>query len=159
MAIGIEFLGKCINDQEDWNAQGRSKVDFELAVNSLSSLASYRPYLTSHNLWDSLRNGFLHSFVPKNTITLSSRDEADHFQLISATTINLKCENFFQDFKNACREVVGMSLFLSGKMDHPLLTVPSKPNSETSNTAVSGSTTTQIFVPSGSNINVSGSTH
>jgi hypothetical protein len=159
MAIGIEFLGKCLNDQEDWNAQGRSKADFELAINSLSSLASYRPYLASHNLWDSLRNGFLHSFVPKNTVTLSSRDEADHFQQISSTTVNLKCENFFQDFKNACLEVIVMASFPTRKMDQPLLVVPSKPSTETSNAPASGTTNTQILVPPASNINVSGSTH
>ena len=159
MAIGIEFLGKCLNDQDDWNAQGRSRTDFELAINSLSSLAPYRPYLASHNLWDSLRNGFLHSFVPKNTITLSSREQANHFQVITATTVNLRCENFFQDFKNACREVIEMPSFPSSKMDNPLLTVPSKPITDLSTPPVSGTTNTQILIPPSSNVNVSGSTH
>jgi len=125
MAIGIEFLGKCLNNCEDWNEPRRSKVDFELAVNTLTSLTIYRPLLSSHNLWDSLRNGFAHSFVPKNTLTLSSKDETAHLTPITATKINLKCEDFYDDFKNACNEVLAKTTFPSTKMRNPLLSVPS----------------------------------
>jgi hypothetical protein len=158
MAIGIEFLGKCLNNLEDWNAPGRSKVDFELAVNSLEALTPYRPYLTSHNLWDSLRNGFLHSFVPKNTITLSSKDEADHFQQISPTIINLKCENFYEDFKNACQEVHSMTTFPSLKMDQPLLHIPSKQVATTSIPPTANPNSGQILIPPQNDFNASGRT-
>jgi hypothetical protein len=126
MAIGIEFLGKCLNESASWNESYRSKPDFELAINTLNSFAKYRPLLTSHNLWDSLRNGFLHSFVPKNTISLSSKDQASHLQLISPKQINLKCEDFYIDFKGACEEVLKMETFKNPKMDEPLLIIPSK---------------------------------
>ncbi len=78
MAIGIEFLGKCLNSHEDWNEPKHSKEDFELAINTLDSFVKYRPLLKSHNFWTSLRNGLLHSFAPKSTITLSSKNEAGH---------------------------------------------------------------------------------
>lgn len=86
MAIGIEFLGQ-------------SKIDFEYAINNLDSFKDYRPFLSTHFLWTSLRNGFLHSFVPKNTITLSSGDEMPHLEEHN-NKVNLKCENFYNDFKN-----------------------------------------------------------
>lgn len=121
MAIGIEFLGKCLNEFENWDKSGRSKDDFELAVKSLNSLESYRTLLTTHKLWDSLRNGFTHSFVPKGTLTLSSKNQAPHFTKITETTINLRCEDFYNDFKNACEEVIEMNNFKSKKMDNPLL--------------------------------------
>lgn len=124
ISIGIEFLGKCLNKYEDWNEPRRSKADFELAINNLNSFSSYRPLLKSHNLWDSLRNGFLHSFVPKNTLSLSSKDGAAHFFPSSLTQINLKCEDLYIDFKGACEEVINKTSFPSSKMERPLLSVP-----------------------------------
>jgi hypothetical protein len=41
MAIGIEFLGKCLISEEDWNKQGQSKIDFEYAINNLNSFKDY----------------------------------------------------------------------------------------------------------------------
>jgi hypothetical protein len=124
MAIGIEFLGKCLNKYENWSESGHSKEDFELAINSLNSFDKYRPLLTSHGLWTSLRNGFLHSFVPKNTLTLSSKDETAHLVPVTPTKINLRCENLYEDFKEACLEVIAMTSFQSNKMSLPLLELP-----------------------------------
>ena len=125
MAIGIEFLGKCLNSHEDWNEPKHSKEDFELAINTLDSFVKYRPLLKSHNFWTSLRNGLLHSFAPKSTITLSSKNEADHLVTINPTKINLRCEDFYLDFKNACQEVLEMQNFKSKKVDLPFLSIPS----------------------------------
>lgn len=119
MAIGIEFL----STEEDWNKQGQSKIDFEYAINNLDSFKDYIPFLSTHFLWTSLRNGFLHSFVPKNTITLSSGDEMPHLEEHN-NKVNLKCENFYNDFKNACHEILSMTTFPSNKMTSPLLYVP-----------------------------------
>lgn len=142
MAIGIEFLGKCLNTYEDWNHFGRGipKADFELAINNLNSFDKYRPLLTSHNFWDSLRNGFSHSFVPKGTLTLSSKGEDPHMKIVSPTQINLRCEDFYTDFKGACEEVIAMTTFASGKMSRPLLSVPD--SSSPSSIAHSGGTPT-----------------
>jgi len=158
MAIGIEFLGKCLNECEDWNKGGRCEKDFDKAINSLNSFSSYRPLLKSHNLWDSLRNGFLHSFVPKNTIRLSSKDEAGHLQNISPTQINIKCENFYADFKGACEEVVKMTTFPSKKMGKPFLEIPTTCTTEAKSIPSSSTPAPQILMPPISEINTSGST-
>lgn len=160
MAIGIEFLGKCLNGVEDWNKSGRCEKDFNLAINSLNSLSTYRPLLKSHALWDSLRNGFLHSFVPKNTIRLSSKSEAEHLQNITSTQINIKCENFYEDFKGACEEVIKMTTFPSKKMGKPLLEIPDITSATVKSTTANNASTqrTQILVPPLSQINTSGST-
>ncbi len=137
MAIGIEFLGKCLNTHDDWNyyAKGVPKDDFELAINKLDSFTEYRPLLKTHNLWDSLRNGFTHSFVPKKTISLSSKNEAPNFKNISETKINLRCEDFYIAFKKACEEILIIEKFDSEKMNRPLLYVPdSSPDSNSGNT-------------------------
>ena len=125
MAIGIEFLGKCLNTHEDWNyySSGVPRQDFERAINQLNSFSRYRVHLSTHNLWDALRNGFSHSFVPKNTLTLSSKNEMGHL-VIHGSKVNLKCEDFYLDFKSACEEVIAMTSFPSNKMNLPLLHVP-----------------------------------
>lgn len=124
MAVGIEFLGKSLNEYEDWNEPHRSRKDFELAINTLTSFDKYKPLLASHDFWTSFRNGFAHSFVPKGTISLSSKNEAPHFTDTSLPKVNLRCEDFYIDFKNACEEVIKMTSFQSNKMNRPLLSVP-----------------------------------
>lgn len=126
MATGIEFLGKCLDaNAQHWNVSGRSKANFETAINRLNSFEAYRQYLVSHRLWDSLRNGFSHSFVPKYSLTLSSRNEMAHLTLHDNNRrLNLKCEDFYQDFRNACQEVRQMEFLPADKMNRPLLSVP-----------------------------------
>jgi len=137
MSVGIEFLGKCLNGINDWNRGGRSKDDFEDAINNLNAFSKYRPLLQSHDFWTSFRNGFAHSFVPKNTLTLSSKDEDPHFTDISLPKINLRCEDMYNDFKDACLEVFNMTFPPHDKMNFPLLDVPSTP---TDNISSSGTT-------------------
>lgn len=127
MATGIEFLGKCLDESaKHWNVSGKSKNNFELAIDTLEALKKYHPYLTSHKLWDSLRNGFAHSFVPKFPLTLSSKAECPHMTLHENNErLNLKCEDFYVDFKNACEEVIAMTFSdADDKMNKELLSVP-----------------------------------
>ncbi|MEI9909098.1 MAG: hypothetical protein WDO71_05175 [Bacteroidota bacterium] len=127
MATGIEFLGKCLdNEAPHWNVKDRSKINFELAINQLVSFESYRQYLNSHKLWDSLRNGFSHSFVPKYPLTLSSKNEMGHLLLHENNQrLNLKCEDFYIDFRNACLEVIAIEFINpDDKMNKQLLSVP-----------------------------------
>jgi hypothetical protein len=126
MAIGIEFLGKCLDtDNQNWNTPRKSKYHFELAIKKLSSLKIYKQYLNNYALWNSLRNGFAHSFVPKNTLSLSSKNERAHLSKHNnGLTINLKCEDFYEDFKNACSEVIQKEFKNEDKMNKNLLSLP-----------------------------------
>lgn len=128
MTIGIEFLGKCLNEHDNWNYYnfGQPRLDFENSIKAFESFKNYVPLLVSHNLWDSLRNGFSHSFVPKDTISLSRKADGEysHLHNINDHKINLRCEEFYIDFKNACEYVIKMESFNSEKMNRPLLYVP-----------------------------------
>jgi len=73
--------------------------------------------------------------VPKNTLTLSSGDGIGHL-IEDNGKINLKCEDLYTDFNDACNEVISMSCYPSTKMDSPLLYVPDIPD----NTSYSGTT-------------------
>ena len=125
MAVGIEFLGKCLNQYNDWDyyKPGLPKKDFERAINQLDAFTKYRQYLNRFKICDSLRNGFAHAFVPKKTISLSSKDEMKHL-VIHNNMLNLRCEDFYNDFKSACEEIINMEKFPSKKMDSHILNVP-----------------------------------
>ncbi len=142
MAIGIEFLGKCLNEFEDWN-KPQSKTDFNYAINNLEAFKQYRPLIITHNLWNNLRNGFAHSFVPKGKIALSSNrteNEEQHMTTLINGAINLKCEEFYADFKKACEEVIAKTSFKSSKMNKPLLDVPIQNQQGIGGTNVTGKT-------------------
>lgn len=126
MATGIEFLGKCLDSAaRHWNVPKKSQINFEFAINNLDSLEKYRPYLNSHRIWDSLRNGFAHSFVPKFPLTLSSKNELNHMAIHGNNRLNLKCEDFYQDFSNACKEIINMEFDdHEDKMNKELISVP-----------------------------------
>jgi hypothetical protein len=126
MGTGIEFLGKCLDlSAAHWNVSGRSKKNFEDAINTLNSFKAYRQFLTSHRLWDSLRNGFNHSFVPKWPLTLSSKGECPHLFISQNDRLNLRCEDFYHDFRNACLEIIEMEFQdPNDKMNRQLLSVP-----------------------------------
>lgn len=128
MSIGIEFLGKCLDTgSQNWNPKPRSRTDTEIfksAITQLDSFVSYREYLDSHKLYDSLRCGLVHSASPKNKITLSSGDEKPHLSVSNDGTLNFKCEPFFKDFKSACQEVINRNFPTYDKMNQDFIEVP-----------------------------------
>jgi hypothetical protein len=122
MAIGIEFLGKCLDTSTDnWNKGGRSKANFINAINTLPGLQFYEGY--EEGLFVEIRCGFAHSFVPGPHFTLSSKDQSPHMSE-SGGRVNLRCEDFYEDFKTACEAVIGMSFPAGGKMNEDFLGVP-----------------------------------
>lgn len=124
MGIGIEFLGKCIDSQLlTWNVPKRSKGDFEAAIKTISSLKKYEPFLTSYDLYSSFRCGLAHAASPKYQITLSSKDETAHLRE-NSNRLNLKVEDFYADFKDACEYVISYTFPPNDKMNKSFLEVP-----------------------------------
>jgi hypothetical protein len=148
MAIGIEFLGKCLDtDAVDWNVPYRAKRNFIKAISQLTPLSNYRPH--AHFLYTNLRCGFAHSFVPKAGLTLSSKKEMPHLHL-HGNNLNLKCEDFYIDFKKACEAVIGMGFLEGNKMNRDLMEIPSP--GIINNAVLAASGTTSIGTnPSGNN--------
>jgi hypothetical protein len=124
MGIGIEFMGKCIDIRlTDWNESGRSKLDFESAIKTIPSLKKYEPYLISHQMYSSFRCGLAHAVAPKTQITLSSKEEMGHL-IDNNGRLNLKVEDFYQDFKDACNYILTQSYPIGNKMNADFLEVP-----------------------------------
>lgn len=123
MAIGIEFLGKCLDTSAGhWNVSSKSEANFKTAIDELIAFTKYRNY--KDILYTDLRCGFAHSFVPKKKLTLSSKNEMPHMQ-INNDRLNLKCEDFYEDFKLACQEIIDKEFTdANDKMNKDLLFIP-----------------------------------
>ena len=109
IASGIEFLGKCINDQKDWQTEKMSRTDFQNAINQLDSFVNYRNYLQGMNtdqidLYSSLRCGLLHAMLPKSNILLMRGNEP--LKQDSNRKLLLSIETFYNDFCDACSEIL-----------------------------------------------------
>jgi len=126
MGIGIEFLGKCLHSKDIMD-DSRSRIRFEEAIVNLKSFSTYIPLIGKNNkfdLYSSLRCGLVHSAAPKYSITLSSKTEGPHLeQDAKGERINLRCEDFYSDFRKACEEVIQMPDPVATKLAQPFLEV------------------------------------
>jgi len=68
LAIVIEVLGKSINSHTDWQHFERNGFDFNNALTKYQSLKKYSTLKVS--LYDTLRCGMAHAFLPKEGIKL-----------------------------------------------------------------------------------------
>jgi len=124
MGIGIEFLGKCLaTTRSDWHESGHSGPDFKKAISTIPSLHKYEPYLKTHNLYSSFRCGLAHSISPKLQITLSSKGEFGHM-IEHCGELNIKAEDFYSDFKQACEYIINLTFASEDKMSKYFLQVP-----------------------------------
>jgi hypothetical protein len=129
MGIGLEYLGKVLKDEGNWNKEEGSRECFEYSIKTLESLKQYRPFLKKsgeydYDLYNSLRCGLVHNIAPKYEITLSSQDERGHL-VIEEGRLNLKCEPFYSDFISACKEVItSMKDIPNSKINIPFISIP-----------------------------------
>lgn len=152
MGIGIEFLGKCLaTKRNDWNESGHSRTDFENAIKTIPSLQKYEPYLKTHDLYSSFRCGLAHAISPKLQISLSSKGELGHLIKHSGGQLNLKVEDFYNDFKQACDHIINMTFPPKDKMSGDFLQVPG--SAFNSGTEVETGVTSSYAPSTGSTIN------
>ena len=121
IAIGIEFLGKCLlTDEKDWHKIPPKKA-FE---KGLDLLIKENPKYGELDLRSELRNGFAHTFLPKSTIALSEvRHGAIHFSPLKVPNEKdrtiLVVEILFRDFVRACKHVIKKKFPNNDKMKKP----------------------------------------
>ncbi len=133
IANGIEFLGKCIdtnNQAWHWNNKySRNNQPFDNAIKKL--FPSAYAELLKEGLRDQLRNGMSHTLLPKSKIGLSelkndpnaSISYSNHpFYNKNRRQHILILEYFYFDFVEACKKVISKK-FESDKMNKPFLSV------------------------------------
>jgi len=113
IATGIELLGTCIESPKNsFYIQGESGNRFRLAIDQLFP-SEYKRYNNLKNvnnfncdLYIELRCGMNHSLLPKSKIALTER-KFNHKNLSSSgDKLLLVAEDFFEDFRNACNQVI-----------------------------------------------------
>jgi hypothetical protein len=126
ISSGIEFLGKCINPSSDWQQSGNSTDDFENAIDTFKSLNQYKRYTkrgdngikSAISLYSSLRCGLVHAMLPKDNLQLHKGSDESTTKINGVEKdgkLHLYFDNFFDDFSNACKELLSMSSWSSGK--------------------------------------------
>lgn len=112
ISSGIEFLGKCIDsdNQTNWNAERVSSKNFNDAIRKLDALSKYRPLLSrpNFNLYSEFRCGLVHACAPKDNISLSHGAEEMANLVEQNDVINFNADELYEDFKAACEEVINM---------------------------------------------------
>lgn len=120
IGIGIEFVGKCILKQhKSWeiNPDTAFKAGLKLLIDV--DVRYEKLYLK-----DSLRNGLVHSLLPKSKIALSEiKNGAIHFNQNTLGQTVLVAEIFYRDFVIICNEVVNETFDEKDKMNKPFLRV------------------------------------
>lgn len=121
IAIGIEFLGKCMNTEKEWQTEKKSRKDFDGAINALFP----KKYKTM-KLYDNLRCGLGHAFCPDDGLKLT--DGKIHSSALS-------CDELYCDFKMACEKVLNGEVALpTKKLTDIFLTVNAETNGMNSTT-------------------------
>lgn len=117
IAIGIEFLGKCLLEHKDWH-----KIKSDRAFQKgLDLMAEEEPTYNTLNLRDELRNGFAHGLLPKSKLALSEVKHGGlHFSERGGKTV-LVAEIFYRDFVRACKKILEKDFPKDDKMNRPLL--------------------------------------
>ncbi|MFA5413238.1 MAG: hypothetical protein WC348_01720 [Patescibacteria group bacterium] len=126
IGIGIEFLGKCLDENRSWQQSGFSAIHFNMAINEL--MPKYIPFNSQFNLCDSLRNGMTHALLPKHNIGLTHREEAKrygnyHLKIVNGQLI-LVAEDLYDDFRKACNIIMECNFEKNNKMNMDALSVP-----------------------------------
>ena len=121
IAIGIEFLGKCLmTSHQKWHNIPPDK-GFEKGLSLLTNIDERYGTL---NLRDELRNGFAHTLSPKSKLALSERKSGDvHFGKSSFEKPILVVEDFYKDFVKSCHVILSMNFTADDKVNQEFIRI------------------------------------
>ncbi|MFA5359988.1 MAG: hypothetical protein WC349_03470 [Patescibacteria group bacterium] len=111
---GIEFLGCCLDDK-GYFKEKLSRERFENAIKELfpQKYQQFNIKDGQYYLYRDLRCGLLHGCLPKPSIELIRRSEIINFtnhleikNIRGKETLVLVSEELFNDFENACKEII-----------------------------------------------------
>lgn len=123
IAIGIEFLGKCmLVNHKYWNDIKPEKA-FNEGLKLLVKVDSRYGHL---NLKRELRDGLAHTLLPKSKIDLvDSKHNLKHFGVNKYNQTVLVAEEFYSDFVKACKIVIEYEFAIGDKMNSDFLRLDS----------------------------------
>lgn len=125
LSSAIEFLGKCMNDSNDWHKHGNSEYNFCNAIQTFTSFKEYKQAfgknttvkghkdVYENSLYWELRCAMVHALQPRSGIVLreGNNDLANN---------TLGCKDLYEDVIKAYEEVKAMypnrtvSIYING---------------------------------------------
>ena len=108
ICTGIEFLGKCLDDNQHDFFKGKPRDDFKRGFEMY-----FKTYVKANNeinIYENLRHGLMHSLLPKEPIWLNENNDfiykhLDIREIKGAKRLVINIREFLSDFKNACNDV------------------------------------------------------
>jgi hypothetical protein len=110
IAVGIEFLGACL-DRQHLNATARSEKRFNSAIRELFP-KKYHHFIRQKsipNLFVDFRCQIIHQFRPGKSLTLCSLEDTDrhnHLSYHAGGSLILVVEEFYKDLAAAANELI-----------------------------------------------------
>jgi len=90
-------------DKYSWHYKKTgSRKRFNKALSSYESLKKYR----GSSLYENLRCGMAHVYIPQAALGINMRSEGGIHNSIKNKKLLLHIEDFFEDFINACHELI-----------------------------------------------------
>jgi hypothetical protein len=110
IAVGIEFLGACL-DRQHMNATARSEKRFNSALRELfpKKYHHFTQQKSIPNLFPDFRCPLIHQFKAGKYICLYTLEETDrhnHLSYQSGGSLILVAEEFYKDLAGAARELI-----------------------------------------------------
>ncbi len=112
IAVGIEFLGACI-DKQHMNSTARSEKRFNLAIQKLfpKKYHHFTKMDSVPNLYKDFRCPILHQFKSGNAVSLYSKTDIGfenfrHLEYNSVGSLNISCEDIYQDLTQAALSLI-----------------------------------------------------
>lgn len=121
---GIEFLGKCIDSQCNWNDDGKKGKFFKKAISKLFP----KHYVNlKTRLYKELRCGMVHSQLPGSfkltEIKNDPRGQLSYENHLISNKDLLVLDYFYFDFTQACIKVISKDFPNGDKMNKPFIYV------------------------------------
>ena len=118
ISSGIELLGACIDKNQNFWKENRSRKRFDMCIQKLfpTDYHQYNNRDSKYYIYSDLRCGLLHSTLPKKNLELIQQKEAKQYHLNHLQVCEVRgnkrlilvSEDFYKDFKNACNKLIEM---------------------------------------------------
>lgn len=124
ISIGIEFIGKCaLTECDHWDIKQNEHKKYKPFDKGMELMTKVDNRYSLLNLKNELRNGFVHTLLPKSKIALSEvRHGAKHFEQKNNQTI-LVIEILYRDFVKICHMILKRKFDANDKMNKEFLVI------------------------------------
>ncbi|MBK7182139.1 MAG: hypothetical protein IPI30_10790 [Saprospiraceae bacterium] len=114
LAVGIEFLGACVDESPFDKKNSEKRFNSALMKLFKNIYHKYAKKNSNVYFYEQFRCSFVHQFKPGPDIVITHREESKregttHLMNISNGQLVIVLEDFYDDFENACKKFIRYS--------------------------------------------------